>query len=67
MRQINFKTQTLFASAIERNPKPPSCFGEHTSDHATFTFREFKAEPDHKKAEHEYLSYELEFMVDKIR
>lgn len=34
----NFKLATLFTSAIDFNPKPPSSFGKIQSLHATFAF-----------------------------
>lgn len=55
MRQINFRQETLLTSSRGLKPRPPSSFGEQTSDHAIFAFCEDIIGPDHRKAEQRLL------------
>ena len=48
--QKSFRLATLFASAMDFNPKPPSSFGKIQSFHATFAFFGLSSGPDHKNA-----------------
>lgn len=50
-RHINFSPFTVLTSFSERNPKPPSLVGKHSSDQATLTPEFFSSGPVHKNAE----------------
>ena len=52
MRHINFRQETLLASARDLKPKPPSSFGEQASNQVIFAFWVDITGPGQMKAEH---------------